>query len=261
MIYKCLFLATITALATAQTASSGEQISDSNIIYFIFPERCFKDLLSFKITLNCIIRIASNGLSLGLVVFSLYYKVPQIVKMLGEKSAKSISPMSVLMEIMAGLCGIAYYFYLDYNFMAYGEMISGMVQSMIILFLCYAYKELDLNTGMIYFGLIMSSFFGIYFKLLPIQIVNSLLMLSSVIYVVSRIMLIISIIRTKSSGSLSFITLFLSMAGILVRVLTTLINIGDYKFLLLVVCINCFFSSVLFFIALVYKKPEKLKAN
>ena len=145
--------------------------------------------------------------------------------------------------------------------MSYGEMVSGMAQSLIILFLCYVYKEMNGSTGTMYLGLIVASIAGIYMKLLPQEIANSLLMLSSIVYCVSRVMLVVSVIRTRSSGSLSFITLFLSMAGILVRVLTTFVNMSDDKFLLLIVGINAFFSSLLFFVALLFKKPEKLKAN
>lgn len=261
MVIRYLFLTALAAMVSSQSQTSTQAPTGSEVVYFIFPKNCFDNILNMNITFDCLARIVSNGLSLALVLFSLYYKVPQIMKILGEKSANSISPLSVLMEIMAALCGIAYYFYLDYDFMSYGEMVSGMVQSLIILLLCYVYKEMNGNTGIIYFGLIVSSITGIYLKVLPQEIANSFLMLSSVVYCFSRVMLVISVIRAKSSGSLSFITLFLSMAGILVRVLTTFVNLGDDRFLLLIVGINAFFSSMLFFVALMFKKPEKLKAN
>ena len=277
MIFKYLFLATVILLKTAQTTETEKSLPEaedaiypqpdeihratSDLVFFIFPKDCVDQMLKFDLRTDCIMRILSNGMSLGLVLFSLYYKVPQIMKILTEKSAKSISPASVLMEIMAALCGIAYYFYLDYDFMAYGEMISGMFQSMIILSLCYVYMEMGSSTATIYFGLIVGSLGGIYYKMLPKAMVSSLLLLSSVVFCLSRIMLIISVFKTKSSGSLSFITLFLSMVGILVRLFTTFINISDDKFLLLIIAINAIFSSLLFFIALAFKQPKKLKAN
>lgn len=268
MIFKCLFLASIVlVIKTKVMHPEPEPLVPEphphapELVFFIFPKECLRNLMNFEFRYHCIAEIISNALSAGIVVFSLYYKVPQIMKILTKKSAKGISPLSVLMEILSAMCGIAYYFYLDYDFMAYGEMVSGLVQSMIILSLCYIYREMGTNMGLVYFGLIVASISAIYHKLLPKQIISSLLLLSSIIFGLSRIMLTASVIRLKSPGSLSFNTLFLSMVGITVRVFTTFVNFGEDRFLLAIVVMNAFFSGLLFFIALAHKKPGKVKAN
>lgn len=260
LFYALALLHVAVAAQTSKMEKTSKAQKNDNVLYVI-PRECWKSLTQLHITGDCIVRTASNGLSLGLVLFSLYYKVPQITKMLSEKSAKSISPASVLMEIFAGLCAIAYYYYLDYEFMSYGEVVSGAVQSVIILILCYIFKEMGRTTALAYAGLILSSVTAIYLKLLPMQVVDTLLLASSFAYCLSRLLMVASVIRTRSSGSLSFLTLFFSLAGMLVRVFTTIVSLSEDRFLLIIMCINTLFSAALFIAAIVYRPKEKRKAN
>jgi len=276
MQYSTLFLAcavlllgTAAAATTTHTAhththtttKSTSTDAKSDNVLFVIPRECWAALTQLQLRPECVARTASNALSLGLVLFSLYYKVPQITKMVRERSAKSISPASVLMEVFAGLCAIAYYYYLDYDFMAYGEVVSGAVQSLIILSLCYAYREMGGSTALAYAGLVASGVVAVYLKLLPMRVVDTLLLASSFAYCLSRLLMVVSVVRARSSGSLSFLTLFFSLAGMLVRVFTTVVSLSEDRFLLLIMCVNTLFSATLFGAAIVYRPAEKRKAN
>lgn len=119
MIAKVVFLTLLTTMvyAAAQT--------DVKVKYFIFKEECYDRFLNFDLDPDCIKFTISKGIGLGIILGSLAFKLPQILKILALRSADGISQWSLYVESFASICTFGNSRRLGMSLFTYGE--SGLI--------------------------------------------------------------------------------------------------------------------------------------
>jgi mannose-P-dolichol utilization defect protein 1 len=194
-------------------------------------QRCYDELIihqNFEDT-ACLKLLLSKLLSCGVLVGSLVYKLPQILKIASNKSAQGVTITSVLLELMAVTFALSYSFNMHFPFMTYGEVAFIAFFDILIIFQILKYEH-----G----GVGISAFAGlgayvalIYVFLLsgwlPLPFFQILQSLTTPLTIASRIPQIWQNYRSGSTGQLSFITWFLNLGGTLSRVFTTIQEVND----------------------------------
>nr|XP_029502591.1 mannose-P-dolichol utilization defect 1 protein-like [Oncorhynchus nerka] len=68
------------------------------LLTYFMPESCYDE---FFIHFNFLMIVLSKGLGIGIILGSVMVKLPQILKLMGAKSAEGLSFNSVLLELLA----------------------------------------------------------------------------------------------------------------------------------------------------------------
>jgi uncharacterized protein with PQ loop repeat len=122
-----LWVGCLLGLAQITLASSAD--SSINYSFLIFPDFCIPKIFSFDS--ECIKLTLSKFLSLGILLGSLAFKVPQILKIINNKSSKGISTKAYILDSLQISCAIIFYFSQGLPFKSYGENVSIIIQNMI----------------------------------------------------------------------------------------------------------------------------------
>eukprot|EP01132_Coremiostelium_polycephalum_P002454 gene2454-3031_t len=171
--------------------------------------------------------LISKALGYAIVFGALILKVPQILKIVANKSAESISISSVLLETIGFTISTLVGLILKYPFSTYGESIFILIQNIIVLLLVLKYSGKKTSTiliGSLVYCLCTGTvvkFFGDEKSLLFLQALNIPL------FIISKIPQISTIYKAKSVGQLSFFTCILNFGGSLSRVFTCLTELND----------------------------------
>lgn len=200
--------------------------------FFLMPVSCWNNLLNGTITVDCIVKTGVQAINILNMTVVFYYRMPQIMKILNNKSTVGISSSAIIMELMSLLCVIGYFFTQNYSIWTYGEHYANFTQMLIIYFLVYKYGGIKPTH---FFGslvLILGFFAAIMMRKLPVELVAILMTLSTGLYVSSKLVQIIEIHRTHYSKNLSLITLLISPAGVFSRLLTSIATLWHDKFLI-----------------------------
>lgn len=112
---------------TSTLCSASQKSDEINYTLIIFPDFCIPKIFSFD--MECIKLTMSKTLSLGILVGSLAYKVPQIYIIMKNKSAEGISVQSYIFEMLSNASNIIYFYYKGIPIKNYGENISLIVQN------------------------------------------------------------------------------------------------------------------------------------
>eukprot|EP01102_Stenamoeba_stenopodia_P019658 TRINITY_DN7473_c0_g1_i1.p1 TRINITY_DN7473_c0_g1~~TRINITY_DN7473_c0_g1_i1.p1 ORF type:complete len:269 (-),score=77.08 TRINITY_DN7473_c0_g1_i1:194-907(-) len=171
--------------------------------------------------------VISKLLGYAIIAGSLMLKLPQIAIILRTKDVKQVSKTMFYLEVTCYTIAVAYAFHNNFPFNTYGETVFILIQDFIIVFLLHHYSN-SLN------GVFFASAAGyaavcyaFYTGLVPDTVLTQLQALVVPLSVSSRVPQIISNFKTKNTGSLSFISFFLTFAGALARVFTTLKLVSD----------------------------------
>ncbi|KAM9983708.1 hypothetical protein ACTFIY_000422 [Dictyostelium cf. discoideum] len=194
--------------------------------------------------------LISKALGYGIIAGSLLLKVPQILKVASSKSAESLSASSIAMENIGFTISLLAGYKLLNPFSTYGESAFILVQNFFLLVLVLKYTQ-KLNvvffTGLaIYAGAVFAAL-----NYVDNDGFNLLLKLNIPLFIISKFPQIITIIKNKSVGQLSFITCFLNLAGSLARVFTTIKEVNN-PVILLSYGIGSFLNSVILILFFVY---------
>ena len=227
-------------------------------------EACFELLTKFNVpTSECIAPLVSKLLGMAILVGAIGLKLPQIINIYQTGDVEGLSPTSFYSEVPLVMSNVAYNYLQGNPFSSYGENVFILVQNLVLVMLLWMFmKEKPTISHMIgVLGMFAAVGMGSmhlpkeYWYLLPLS--NLPLLLAS------RIPQIIQNFRNQSTGSLSLITNFLTFAGSLARVFTTIQEVGmDYS-LLLGFFLGCSTSGLLLLQILIYgnKKASKKKAQ
>ncbi len=200
--------------------------------FFLMPVSCWNNLLSGKVTLDCIVKTGVQGINILNMTVVFYYRLPQIMKLLKNKNTIGISPSSIFMEILSFLCIIGYYYTNNYSFWNYGELYANCAQLIFIYFLVYKYKGVSKAQFLGSIALIFGFFASIMLRVYPTYLVAAFMTISTALYLSSKFVQIKAIHNTHFSKNLSLITLMISPAGIFSRLLTTVATLWHDKFLI-----------------------------
>jgi mannose-P-dolichol utilization defect protein 1 len=212
------------------------QAKPQNFKLFIFREDCFDlffNKFDFFSNKDCIAVTISKGLGIAIIAGSAVLKVPQIAKILKNKSVEGISKYMFYTEILMLMHSSGYSIQAAIPFSVYGESLIILVQNFLIVLMFWAFsKEIGVAEKIGVF-LFFSAYSFVLFsgntyldKDMWELVQKSNLGLS----LISRVPQIITNFNNKSTGQLSFFTFLLSFIGVLARLGTVLFETDDFLY-------------------------------
>ncbi|XP_073903077.1 mannose-P-dolichol utilization defect 1 protein isoform X3 [Castor canadensis] len=123
-------------------AAEAERLFKRALVPILLPEKCYDKLFVQWDLLDgpCLKILISKGLGLGIVAGSLLVKLPQVLKILGAKSAEGLSLQSVMLELMALTGTMVYSITNNFPFSSWGEALFLTLQTVTICFLVMHYR-------------------------------------------------------------------------------------------------------------------------
>lgn len=209
---------------------------------------------------SCTLLALRKGLSLGIICGSALVKLPQILKVLLNQSARGLSMLSQLLELLASSVAFAYNFRAGNPFMVYGETVFVSIQNALLVLLVGFYGKKTMAL------LLLTAFYSIFLSVLLVPSYVSddqMALLQGVTIPVSalaRLPQIYQVWSTGSAGQLSTLSLFLTSAGSLARFFTALAEIKD-SLLLIGYASTALLNSILFLQVLFFSQSKSKKKN
>ncbi|XP_023153241.1 mannose-P-dolichol utilization defect 1b [Amphiprion ocellaris] len=198
------------------------------LLTYFMPESCYDEFfLNFNfLDVPCLKVVLSKALGIGIILGSVMVKLPQIIKLMGAKSAEGLSFKSLLLELLAITGTMAYSIANKFPFSAWGEALFLMLQTVTIGFLIQHYG------GRTSKGLL---FLAVYFSLLVIllspftsmSVVTCMQASNMPAIIIGRLIQAATNYQNGHTGQLSAISVFLLFAGSLARIFTSLQETGD----------------------------------
>ncbi|CAL8241739.1 unnamed protein product [Merluccius merluccius] len=218
-------------MATETVLEKGTSIMDplkGLLLTYFMPESCYDTFfLDFNfLDVPCLKIVLSKGLGIGIILGSVMVKLPQILKLMGSKSAEGLSFNSVLLELLAITGTMAYSIANNFPFSAWGEALFLMLQTVAIGFLIQHYGG---KTGRAL--LFMAVYFGLLAAVLspatPMSVVTTMQASNMPAITIGRLIQAVTNFRNGHTGQLSAISVFLLFAGSLARIFTSIQETGD----------------------------------
>ncbi|TMS02364.1 mannose-P-dolichol utilization defect 1b [Larimichthys crocea] len=218
-------------MAEQTQAGGGSSFMDplkGFLLTYFMPESCYDQFfLNFNfLDVPCLKILLSKGLGIGIILGSVMVKLPQILKLMGAKSAEGLSFKSVLLELLAITGTMAYSIANKFPFSAWGEALFLMLQTVTIGFLIQHYggrTSRGLLFLVVYFGLLVL----VLSPVTPMSVVTYMQASNMPAIIIGRLIQAASNFRNGHTGQLSAVSVFLLFAGSLARIFTSLQETGD----------------------------------
>lgn len=194
------------------------------------PVACFKALLS-------------KGLGIGIIAGSILVKVPQIVKILANKSGEGINVYSVLFDLLAITCHVSYSFVNGFPFSAWGDGTFLMIQTAIIAALVFHFSGATARAVLFllaYVGICYVTMGGI----TPLEVLWSAQAFNVPLIFFGKMIQAVTNYKQKSTGQLSAVTCFMLFAGSVARIFTSYQETGDFM-MILTYCVSTAANAVI----------------
>uniref|UniRef100_A0A0K8TTA9 Mannose-P-dolichol utilization defect 1 protein homolog n=1 Tax=Tabanus bromius TaxID=304241 RepID=A0A0K8TTA9_TABBR len=232
------------------------------VLLSIISEKCY-DKYFFEYDFfdgDCFKAIVSKGLGFGIIAGSLLVKVPQILKILNNKSVEGINLFSVLLDLFAITFHMSYSFVRGFPFSSWGDGTFLALQTATIAALILFYGGSALKSSL--FVLVYS---GVCYVLMsgmtPVDYLWSAQALNIPILVTGKLSQAFTNYKNGSTGQLSAATCFMLFAGSLARIFTSVQETGDFM-MILTYSVSSFANGVIVAQLLYYwNKPSKKKAT
>ncbi|KAI5563826.1 hypothetical protein POPTR_014G023800v4 [Populus trichocarpa] len=207
---------------------------------------------------DCLLPLISKLLGYAIVAASTTVKVPQILKILKNKSVRGLSVVGFELEVVGYTIALAYCLHKGLPFSAYGELAFLLIQAIILVAIIYYFSQPVRTTtwirALLYCALAPTVLAG---QIEPF-LFEALYASQHAIFLFARIPQIWENFSNKSTGELSFLTCFMNFGGGLVRVFTSMqekaptsVVLGS---LLGMITNGTILSQIIF-----YRKPETKK--
>ncbi|XP_054609441.1 mannose-P-dolichol utilization defect 1 protein-like [Dunckerocampus dactyliophorus] len=236
------------------------------LLTYLIPESCYDEFfIKFNLLdVPCLKILISKGLGIGIILGSVMVKLPQILKMMGAKSAEGLSFQSVLLELVAITGTMAYSIANKFPFSAWGEAFFLMLQTITIGFLIQHYTGRT-SRGVVFVFVYVGLLLLVLSPVTPASLVTTMQAFNMPAVIVSRLIQAATNFHNGHTGQLSAISVFLLFAGSLARIFTSLQETGDTLMALTYVISSC--SNGLIALQVVYywnssserKKKKKRK--
>jgi mannose-P-dolichol utilization defect protein 1 len=159
-------------------------------------------------------------------------KVPQILKILGARSAAGITLISVVLELFAITSNLSYSYVMGYPFSAWGEACFLGVQTAVVAMLVLYYNNGSVMLALSFLVAYCASVYGLTSGLTPVETLRSMQAATIPVIVVSKLIQAVTNFKNKSTGQLSAITIFMLFGGSLARIFTSIQETGDQTIIL-----------------------------
>nr|CAH7757443.1 unnamed protein product [Callosobruchus chinensis] len=195
---------------------------------FVFTPHCFDN---YFIEFNyfdgpCFSSTLSKGLGIGIILGSIMVKLPQIIKILRNKSGEGISLPGVTLELTAITIHMSYNFAKGYPFSSYGDTTFLAVQTVLIAALVLFYKD-ALAQSVSYLSIYSAICYTMMSGLTPISVLWSLQSINIPIAVAGKLVQAWANFKNGSTGQLSAVTVFMLFGGSAARIFTSIQETGD----------------------------------
>jgi mannose-P-dolichol utilization defect protein 1 len=176
--------------------------------------------IHFNLNVVCLKLLMSKALSLLIIAGSFFLKVPQILSLMKARSSEGLTFTMFGTETFVFAVGACYGVRKGFPLSTFFENWVILAQVAVICALIFHYKKQQ--AFIVVYLAALALFLGAMLVVLPMHVVD--LAFSSVIpiLVYGRAPQIYSNYRRKSTGALSFTSLFMSFGGGLARIFTTL---------------------------------------
>ncbi|XP_055295768.1 mannose-P-dolichol utilization defect 1 protein homolog [Sitodiplosis mosellana] len=184
-----------------------------------FYENNFFDVACFK-------GLLSKTLGYGIVAGSLFVKVPQILKILSNKSGAGINIFAVFLELTAITLNLSYSFVKGFPFSSWGDVSFLAVQTAVIaaLVLHYSGKFIPMVVFLVAYVAASYTLMG---GLTSIDVLWSLQVLNIPIVIAGKMSQAWTNYSNGNTGQLSAVTCFMLFFGSAARVFTSIQETGD----------------------------------
>lgn len=198
------------------------------LLRYFMPELCYDEFfLNFNfLDVPCLKIVLSKVLGIGIILGSVMVKLPQILKLIGAKSAEGLSFKSVLLELLAITGTMAYSIINKFPFSAWGEALFLMLQTVTIGVLIQHYGGRTSRGFLflvVYFGLLVL----LLSPVTPVSVVTFMQASNMPAIIISKLIQAASNFHNGHTGQLSAVSVFLLFAGSLARIFTSLQETGD----------------------------------
>ena len=219
----------------------------------VSPEICLSMIMDLALpSTPCLSRLFAKLLGLVILMGACLNKLPIILNILKSKSAAGLSKNSCYSELIV-YCNAALYGLLRGNpFTAYGETLIVTVQVFFVCTLLWKYQKISKSEICVSL-LIFVAYLFVVSNLLPPEYYPFLLNGNLPILVYSRGLLILENNKLKHTGNQSIATHSMNLGGSLVRILTTLKEIGFDWAMLSGYSISVLLNFILFTQTAVYR--------
>ncbi|XP_060517419.1 mannose-P-dolichol utilization defect 1 protein homolog [Cylas formicarius] len=197
-------------------------------VLLVFPPQCidiyflefnYLDVPCFKATL-------SKGLGLGIILGSLLVKVPQIAKILRNKSGQGINLYSVTLDLTAITIYMSYNFVKGFPFSSWGDTFFLAIQTVIIGVLVLWYSNASVQ-AVLYFVLYIIGCVVLMGGITPIEFLGSLTAANILIVVSGKVLQAWTNYKNGHTGQLAAATLLMLLGGSMARIFTSIQETGD----------------------------------
>lgn len=170
--------------------------------------------------------LLSKCLGYAIIAGSLLVKVPQIAKILANKSADGINMFAVFLDLSAITFSLAYSFVSGFPFSAYGDMTFLALQTICIGCLVLHYRGSTLSAIIVFlaylaFGYVLMG------GLTPLNWLWTIQACNIPILLMGKGAQALTNFRNGSTGQLSAVTCFMLFFGSLARIFTSYQETGD----------------------------------
>lgn len=204
----------------------------------------------FSFTADCFKVLLSKTLGYGIVAGSMLVKVPQILKILSNRSAAGINVLSVFLDIFAITLNLSYSFVKGFPFSTWGDSSFLAVQTAAIAALVLHYNST--RTNVITF---IVSYLAICYGLMggptPVHVLWSLQALTIPILIAGKMSQAYTNYSNGSTGQLSAVTCFMLFFGSLARIFTSVQETGD-AIVVLTYCVSTLTNGIIILQLLYY---------
>lgn len=214
-------------------------------------------------------------------VGAVFLKLPQIINIIQSKSVEGLSSYALYSDVPLVLTSIMYNILQDNPFTSYGESIAILLQNFVIVVLFWIYSRPKVPLSEI--GVVLAIFMVVLVicSNLPDNLQPLLILSNLPLLIAARVPQIVKNYQEKTTGPISFITTFLSFAGLrlernlllqfliflilligsAVRILTTIIEVGWDFSLLTSYFIATSLSGALLIQIFIYKDSKSPKKS
>ncbi|XP_050433502.1 mannose-P-dolichol utilization defect 1 protein homolog [Adelges cooleyi] len=174
----------------------------------------------------CLKSTLSKGLGLGIVGGSLLVKLPQVIKLWKNKSAKGISIMNVSMDLYAVTANVVYSYANKFPFSAWGDSLFILFQTLLIVMLVINYN-VSRNAAKSFTAVFCVLFSVLMSGAVPESVLWTAQLTSIPLMFFGKITQSYVNYVNKGTGQLSMATCILLFLGAAVRVFTSVQETGD----------------------------------
>ena len=196
-------------------------------------EYCMQLLMKLDFSrTDCVAPLVSKLLGGLILVGALGLKLPQIINIYRTGDVEGLSATSFYSEVPLVMSNVAYNVLQGNPFSSYGENVFILVQNLALVVLLWMFMKDKPTVG--HMGAVLLFFVAVAVGSLhlPAQYQYLLPLSNLPLLLASRVPQIVQNFRNQSTGQLSVITNFLTFAGSLARVFTTIQEVGmDYSLL------------------------------